>query len=53
MKEEKKGELDQVTLKSDVLRKYFPKSYTPLKMQQTIIHLLEMWQKNQKRDKSR
>jgi len=53
MNEEKKGELDQVTLKSDVLRKYFPKSYTPLKMQQTIIHLLEMWQKNQKRDKSR
>lgn len=53
MNEEKKGELDQVTLKSDVLRKYFPKSYTPLKMQQTIIQLLEMWQKNQKRDKSR
>jgi len=53
MNEEKKGELDQVTLKSDVLRKYFPKSYTPLKMQQTIIHLLEMWQKNQKRDKTR
>lgn len=53
MNEEKKGELDQVTLKSDVLRKYFPKSYTPLKMQQTIIRLLEMWQKNQKRDKSR
>jgi len=53
MNEEKKGEPDQVTLKSDVLRKYFPKSYTPLKMQQTIIHLLEMWQKNQKRDKSR
>ena len=53
MNEEKKGDLDHVTLKSDVLRKYFPKSYTPLQMQQTIIKLLEMWQKNQKRNKSR
>ncbi len=53
MNEEKKGDLDRVTLKSDVLRKYFPKSYTPLQMQQTIIKLLEVWQKNQKRDKTR
>ncbi len=53
MNEEKKSELDRVTLKADVLRKYFPKSYTPLKMQQTIIKLLEVWQKNQKRDKTR
>lgn len=53
MNEEKKSDLDRVTLKSDVLRKYFPKSYTPLQMQQTIIKLLEVWQKNQKRDKTR
>lgn len=53
MNEEKKSDLDRVTLKSDVLRKYFPKSYTPLQMQQTIIKLLESWQKNQKRDKTR
>ncbi len=53
MNEEKKGDLDRVTLKSDILRKYFPKSYTPLQMQQTIIKLLEVWQKNQKRDKTR
>ena len=53
MNEEKKSDLDRVTLKSDVLRKYFPKNYTPLQMQQTIIKLLEVWQKNQKRDKTR
>lgn len=53
MNEEKKSDLDRVTLKSDVLRKYFPKNYTPLQMQQTIIKLLDMWQKNQKRDKTR
>ena len=43
--EEKKGELDRVTLKNDVLRKYFPKSYTPKQMEDTIIKLLEAWQK--------
>ena len=46
MSEEKKGDLDKVTLSSDTLRKYFPKSYTPAKMQETIIKLLEQWQKN-------
>lgn len=45
MSEEKKGDLDKVTLSSDTLRKYFPKSYTPAKMQETIIKLLEQWQK--------
>lgn len=39
--EEKKRELDRVTLTSDTLRKYFPKSYTPKKMEETIIKLLE------------
>ena len=45
MSEEKKGELDKVTLTSDKLRKYFPKSYTPQKMEETIIKLLEGWHK--------
>lgn len=49
MNEEKKSELDRITLTADVLRKYFPKSYTPLKMQQTIIQLLESWQKQQQK----
>ena len=46
MDEEKKSELDRITIRGDVLRKYFPKSYTPLQMQETIIKLLEAWQKN-------
>ena len=50
MSEEKKSELDKVTIKNDVLRKYFPKSYTPKPMEDTIIKLLEQWQK--KREKS-
>ncbi len=50
MSEEKKGELDRVTIKNDVLRKYFPKSYTPKQMEDTIIKLLEQWQR--KREKS-
>ena len=50
MSEEKKTELDKVTIKNDVLRKYFPKSYTPKQMEDTIIKLLEQWQK--KREKS-
>lgn len=53
MSEEKKGELDTVTLKNDVLRKFFPKSYTPKQMQDTIIKLLEQWQKKRQRDQSR
>ena len=51
MSEEKKGDLDKVTLSSDTLRKYFPKSYTPAKMQETIIKLLEQWQKKRQRVK--
>lgn len=53
MNEEKKSELDTITLKSDVLRKYFPRSYTPKQMQDTIIRLLEQWQKKRQRDQSR
>ena len=53
MSEEKKGDLDKVTLSSDTLRKYFPKSYTPAKMQETIIELLEQWQKKRQRDQER
>ena len=53
MSEEKKGDLDKVTLSSDTLRKYFPKSYTPAKMQETIIKLLEQWQNKRQRDQER
>ena len=45
MGEEKKAEQDRVTIKNDVLRKYFPKSYTPKQMEDTIIRLLEQWQR--------
>lgn len=53
MSEEKKGEWDRVTLDSQTLRKYFPKSYTPQRMQETIIKLLEQWQKKRQRDMER
>ena len=53
MSEEKKGDLDKVTLSSDTLRKYFPKSYTPAKMQETIIKLLDQQAKNGLRDQER
>lgn len=46
---EKKKEAERVTLKGDTLRKYFPASYTPKRMEETIIKLLEQWQKQQKR----
>ena len=49
MSEEKK-EVERVTLKGDTLRKYFPASYTPKRIEETIIRLLEQWQKQQKRD---
>ena len=53
MGEEKKSDLDRVTFTSDTLRKYFPKSYTPQRMQETIIKLLEAWQKKRLRDQER
>lgn len=53
MSEEKKGDLDKVVLNSDVLKKYFPKSYTPLRMQETIIKLLDQWQKKRQQQHDR
>ena len=53
MNEIKKDELDHVTIKNEVLRKYFPKSYTPKQMQDTIIRLLEKWQRSNQRDMER
>lgn len=53
MNEIKKDEIDHVTIKSEVLRKYFPKSYTPKQMQDTIIRLLEKWQRSKQRDMER
>ena len=53
MGEEKKSDLDRVTFTSDTLRKYFPKSYTPQRMQETIIKLLEAWQKKRQRAQER
>ena len=53
MNEIKKDELDHVTIKNEVLRKYFPKSYTPKQMQDTIIRLLEKWQRCKQRDMER
>ena len=51
--EVKKGELERVAFKSEQLRKYFPKTYSPKQMQETIIQLLEQWQKKRQRDKER
>ena len=53
MSEEKKDELDRVTLKSDTLRKYFPRNYTPQQMEQVIIKLLDQWQKKRQRQNER
>ena len=51
--EVKKGDLERVAFKSEQLRKYFPKSYSPKQMQDTIIKLLEQWQKKRQRDQER
>ena len=53
MSEEKKSEMDKVTLRSDTLRRYFPKSYTPKQMEQTIIRLLDVWQKQRQKNQER
>lgn len=53
MGEEKKAEMDRVTLKNEVLRKYFPRSYTPKQMEDTILRLLEQWQKKRQRSTER
>ena len=51
--QEKKGEQDTVTIKNDILRKYFPRSYTPRQMEEKIIQLLDAWQKKQQRHNER
>ena len=53
MSEEKKGELDKVTLTADKLKKYFPKSYTPQQMEATIIRLLEGWARKRQQEQER
>ena len=53
MGEEKKDELDKVIIKNDTLRKYFPRSYTPKQMEDTIIKLLDQWQRKQQRQNER
>ena len=53
MSEEKKEDLDRITLKSDVLRKYFPRNYTPRQMEETILKLLDAWQKKRQRQNER
>ena len=53
MSEEKKPEMDKVTLTSNKLKKYFPKSYTPQQMAETILKLLEQWQKKRQREQER
>ena len=53
MGEEKKDEMDKVVIKNDTLRKYFPRSYTPKQMEDTIIKLLEQWQRKLQRQNER
>ena len=53
MGEPKKDELDKVVIKNDTLRKYFPRSFTPKQMEDTIIKLLEQWQRKQQRQNER
>lgn len=53
MSEDKKDDLTRITLSNDILRKYFPRNYTPLQMQETIINLLEQWQKKRQRQNER
>jgi ParB family chromosome partitioning protein len=53
MGEAKKDELDKVTISNDVLRQYFPRSYTPRQMQDTIIKLLQQWQRKRQREQNR
>ena len=53
MCEQKKPERKDITLKGDTIRKYFPRSYTPLQIEQTIIRLLEAWQRNRKKQQER
>ena len=53
LSEEKKPDLGKVAFSTDSLRKYFPKDYTPQRMQQTILKLLEQWQRRRERERER
>ena len=53
MSEDKKDDLTRITLSNDILRKYFPRNYTPLQMQETIIKLLEQWQRKRQQQHER
>ena len=53
MTEQKKPERSDITLSGDILRKYFPRSYTPRQMENTIIKLLEAWQRKRQRSQER
>ena len=53
MSEEKKTDLDRVTLKNETLRRYFPKSYTPKQMEEVIIKLLEGWHRRRQQEQTR
>jgi ParB family chromosome partitioning protein len=53
LSEEKKGDLEKVTLSGDKLKKYFPKSYTPQQMEETIIKLLEGWSRKRQQSQER
>ena len=53
LSEEKKTDMDRVTLTGDTLRKYFPKSYTPRQMEQTILKLLEGWHRRRQQSQER
>ena len=53
MSEQKKPERDDITLKSETIRKYFPRSYTPRQIEDTIIRLLAAWQRNRKKQQER
>lgn len=50
MSEDKKQDVDRVVIKKEAIEKYFPKSYTPLQMEETIIKLLDQWQKKRTRE---
>lgn len=51
--EEKRAALDKVTFTSDTLRRYFPRSYTPQRMEETILQLLEQWRQRRRREQER
>ena len=53
MSEEKRADLDKITLTGDRLKKYFPRSYTPQQMEETIIKLLEGWSKKRQHSQER